>query len=96
MARVHMFKPSLEKQNRDAVLDQQDLPASPSLQNTTTEQPQHLDPALDSAIDNVLPPLLGSEPKKDNTSAATLLQKTSSEMDVIGTVTAALSVKSGA
>ncbi|OBZ84038.1 Transcriptional regulator prz1 [Choanephora cucurbitarum] len=90
MARVHMFKPSLEKQNRDVVLDQQDLPASPSIQKTTIEQSQPLDSTSDATTNNTPSPLIDTN---GSTLAAALLHKASNSMDVVGTVAAALSVK---
>ncbi|KAI8373998.1 hypothetical protein EDC96DRAFT_498213 [Choanephora cucurbitarum] len=92
MARVHMFKPSLEKQNRDVVLDQQDLPASPSIQKTTIEQSQQLDSTSDFTANNTPSPSIDNN---GSTLAAALLHKASSNMDVVGTVAAALSVKPG-
>lgn len=91
MARVHMFKPSADKQNKDVILPQEELPASPSLiQNTTTEESSSLDVTVQS-------PKQLSQLNRNESAALTaaLLQKASSNMDVVGAVAAALSVKPG-
>lgn len=88
MARVHMFKSSTDKQ-KDIVLEtQQDLPASPSLNNVTEEH------SLDVTAQS---PKHMSLLNRNESAALTaaLLQKASNNMDVVGAVAAALSVKPG-
>lgn len=89
MARVHMFKSSTDKQ-RDIVLEtEEELPASPSLNNTIAEE-HSLDVTAQS-------PKQMSLLNRNESAALTaaLLQKASSNMDVVGAVAAALSVKPG-
>lgn len=82
-----MFKSS-DKQTKD-VLSEGNLPSSPALPNTTTEETTITDRTSNSPKLNNLE----SQPNDDER-MATLLQKASSEMDVVGAVAAALSIKS--
>ncbi|KAK4510174.1 uncharacterized protein ATC70_006346 [Mucor velutinosus] len=94
MARVHMFKSSVDKQNKDVNLPQE-TPAPPSvIDNTTTTEETSLDITAADA----------QSPKQNNTLSqlhrtesaaltAALLQKASSDMDVAGAVAAVLSAK---
>ncbi|EPB90493.1 hypothetical protein HMPREF1544_02702 [Mucor circinelloides 1006PhL] len=94
MARVHMFKSSSDKQNKDVNLPQE-IPAPPSvIDNTTTTEETSLDVTAADA----------QSPKQNNTLSqlhrtesaaltAALLQKASSDMDVAGAVAAVLSAK---
>lgn len=92
MARVHMFKSSADKQNKDVPLTNEELPASPSIiQNTTTEESSSA--SLDVTAHSSTKQLLNQNESAALTAA--LLQKASSNMDVVGAVAAALSIKPG-
>ncbi|GAN03013.1 conserved hypothetical protein [Mucor ambiguus] len=93
MARVHMFKSSADKQNKDVNLSQE-TPAPPSVIDNTTTEETSLDITAADA----------HSPKQNNTLSqlhrtesaaltAALLQKASSDMDVAGAVAAVLSAK---
>ncbi|KAI8098286.1 uncharacterized protein B0P05DRAFT_521257 [Gilbertella persicaria] len=95
MARVHMFKPSFDKQNKDTVvLEEQDLPASPSLPNNTVHE-QETPPSPPSCLDIPTVTEMNNDSNDSAVLAAALLQKASNSMDMVGAVAAALSVKPG-
>lgn len=96
MARVHMFKSSSDKQNKDIALPEEEIPAAPSILDNTTTEETSLDITAADA----------QSPKQNNTLSqlhrtesaaltAALLQKASSDMDVAGAVAAVLSAKPG-
>lgn len=96
MARVHMFKSSSDKQNKDITLPEEEIPAAPSILDNTTTEETSLDITAADA----------QSPKQSNTISqlhrtesaaltAALLQKASSDMDVVGAVAAVLSAKPG-
>lgn len=97
MARVHMFKSSVDKQNKDVPLTtNEELPASPSLlQNTTTEETTSSNKSLEVNGQASSSPSSSKQLNESAALTAALLQKASSNMDVVGAVAAALSIKPG-
>ncbi|GAA5817770.1 hypothetical protein MFLAVUS_011323 [Mucor flavus] len=90
MARVHMFKSSSDKQKDVVVETPQDLPASPSLLLNNTIAEEH---SLDVTAQSPKQQMSILNRNESAALTAALLQKASTNMDVVGAVAAALSVK---
>ncbi|KAI8056392.1 hypothetical protein BDF21DRAFT_497796 [Thamnidium elegans] len=90
MARVHMFKSSSDKQKDVVVESPQDLPASPSLLLNNTIAEEH---SLDVTAQSPKQQMSILNRNESAALTAALLQKASTNMDVVGAVAAALSVK---